>query len=505
MAQPYLLTDDQMRQFVAHGYLVLQTDFPAEFHETMSRQIADVMNKEGNPGNNILPRVPEIQEVFHHPTIRGALTSVLGPNYIMHPHRHCHFTLPGRKTQSWHKDSYWGHAKVRNHHQWWAMIFYYNHAVDEELGPSGLMPGTQYYNNRTGDETEQDIHMQGEAGTFALIHYDLWHRGGANLSADRTRSMLKFQFVRMERPSAPTWDHTGAGWQGMNGDGPPNQHESIWQHQWQWLGGNGSSTSPAYMNGTVGTYIDDLTSPDKQQRLLAADGLGMMGEAAGEAIPALAHALADDYEPVALNAAYALAGMGAPAVDALISALDRDEKDLTRNAAYGLAALGTPAIHALTERLAHSAEQVRGYAAFALGEIGLDSTTDAQAVVAGLATVAADESEWVRRNSVEALGTLGVEDAPAAERATVDALCKGLQDSDGQVRFTSALSLTRLGPVAAAAVPALQQALQDENRYVRANAVDALKRIDSDEAKSVLIDYLLASRWCPSTTPESTF
>lgn len=135
----------------------------------MSRNIQAVMHKEGNPGNNILPRVPEVQEVFfRHPVIQGALTNVLGANYIMHPHRHCHFTEPGRKVQSWHKDSYWGYAKVRNHHPWWAMIFYYDHTVDKALGSSAFMPGTQFYNNHAGNKSEQDIHMLGEQGTFGL-------------------------------------------------------------------------------------------------------------------------------------------------------------------------------------------------------------------------------------------------------------------------------------------------------------------------------------------------
>ncbi len=503
MSQPLLLTDDQMRQFIAHGYLILQTDFPAEFHAKLSQHIADVMTQEGNPGNNILPRVPEVHEVFRHPTIQGALTSVLGPNYLMHPHRHCHFTLPGRKVQSWHKDSYWGHAKVRNHHQWWAMIFYYNHAVDEELGPSELMPGTQYYNNRTGDDREQDVHMQGGAGTFALIHYDLWHRGGANLSPERTRSMLKFQFMRMERPGSPTWDHTGAPWQQMNGDGPPNQHESIWQHQWQWLGGtkgNGQEGS-----GRIGQLVDTLATGDKQQRLHAADELGLLGTAAGDAIPALAKALTDEYEPVALNAAYALANMGESATTPLLTALASDHKDGSRNAAYALSALGAPAISGLTEHLDHASEQARGYAAFALGEIGLSGMGEAEATTIQLAQCAQDESEWVRRNAVEALGTLGLSGASPAMDSAVNALAQALQDSDGQVRFTSGLSLARLGADAAAAVPALQEALQDENRYVRANAVDALNRIGTSEAQAILVDYLLASRWCPSTTPESTF
>ena len=73
------------------------------------------------------------------------------------------------------------------------------------------------------------------------------------------------------------------------------------------------------------------------------------------------------------------------------------------------------------------------------------------------------------------------------------------------MRFTGALSLARLGSAAAGAVPALQGALKDENRYVRANAVDALNHIGTPEAQQVLIDYLLGSRWCPTTTPESTF
>lgn len=505
MTQPLPLTDDQMRHFISHGYLVLKTDFSADFHAAMSRRIQEVMTKEGNPGNNILPRVPEVQEVFRHPVIRGALTSVVGPNYILHPHRHCHFTEPGRKVQNWHKDSYWGHAKVRNHHPWWAMIFYYDHAVDEELGPSALMPGTQYYHNRPGDETEQDVHLLGEAGTLALIHYDLWHRGTANNST-QTRSMLKFQFVRMQRPQAPGWAHAGGGWAPMNGDGPPNQHETLWQHQWHWLAGrptavngNGAAT------GRVGALVDRLTSPEKQVRLHAADDLGLLGAGAGDAIPVLASALGDEYEPVALNAAYALAGMGAVGAATLTRSLTSDDRHVARNAAYGLAAAGTAAAEALVDLLGHENEQARGYAAYALGEIGLAGSDLAQPAVAGLARLAGDPAEWVRRNMAEALGTLDVSNDHVAHEGCMATLMKTLGDTDGQVRFTTGLSLARIGADAASATSALQNALKDENRYVRANAVDALNRIGTPEAKSVLIDYLLASRWCPSTTPESTF
>lgn len=38
-----------MRQFVSHGYLVLKTDFSKDFHDAMSRNIQEVMKKEGQP------------------------------------------------------------------------------------------------------------------------------------------------------------------------------------------------------------------------------------------------------------------------------------------------------------------------------------------------------------------------------------------------------------------------------------------------------------------------
>ena len=103
-----LLTDDQMRQFISRGYLVLQTDFPKEFHESLNAKLSEVMEKEGNPGNNILPRLSEFNDIVQSPVVHGALTSVVGHDYTIHPHRHCHFTYPGRKVQGWHKDSYLG-------------------------------------------------------------------------------------------------------------------------------------------------------------------------------------------------------------------------------------------------------------------------------------------------------------------------------------------------------------------------------------------------------------
>ena len=75
---PLRLTDDQMRQYIVNGYLVFKPDLPDGLHENIRQKIAYVLDNEYNPGNNILPRVPDMHHVLDSPEVRGALISVLG-------------------------------------------------------------------------------------------------------------------------------------------------------------------------------------------------------------------------------------------------------------------------------------------------------------------------------------------------------------------------------------------------------------------------------------------
>jgi len=50
-----------------------------------------------------LSGVPELQCIFDHPTVRGALTSLVGEGYLLNPHHHIHLRLPGATDQGWHK------------------------------------------------------------------------------------------------------------------------------------------------------------------------------------------------------------------------------------------------------------------------------------------------------------------------------------------------------------------------------------------------------------------
>ena len=95
-----------MRRFVADGYITLTVDLSAEFNQEIYDSTEAVFAKAGNPGNNILPMVPQLQRVLDNASVHGALESILGEEYYAHPHRHCHLNSPASEGQKLHKDGW---------------------------------------------------------------------------------------------------------------------------------------------------------------------------------------------------------------------------------------------------------------------------------------------------------------------------------------------------------------------------------------------------------------
>ena len=69
LSDGYKLTDAQVRDFIVNGYLTVKTDLPRSVHETIYRKTQEYTEKEGNLGNNVLPRVPELQAIFEDPVV----------------------------------------------------------------------------------------------------------------------------------------------------------------------------------------------------------------------------------------------------------------------------------------------------------------------------------------------------------------------------------------------------------------------------------------------------
>ena len=454
----YLLTDDQMRHFIVNGYVIVNTNLPPSFHDFIYERTEEVFEKEGNPGNNLLPRIPEVQTVFDDKWVIGGLISVLGEDYYMQPHRHPHFNRPQSEGQRMHQDG----GRRWSHHTRRLLVFYYPQDTPLELGPTGIVPGSHYYNTPDGATVSDELPVCGKAGTVAIVNYDLWHRGMPNRT-DKNRYMMKFLFARMSEPQSPSWNNEKAEWDQSKpiGDGA---HQKMFQHVWDWHYGKTNGDTPR-------------------------NGRSM------ESVPGLIEIMGDDSESKGLSTAYALSEFGESVVPELMEAFEDKSETVRRNAYYALNAIGAPAVDSLIGNLKHLDTQVREMAAEALGDIG----RPAQAAVPELAKALKDESEEVRSRAAEALGTVGQQESTAGP-----ALGAALQDEDERVRRDAILALARIGSHATDAVDALGRMFSDENRYVRGDAVHALYRIGTPEAKEILLQFLMRTRWCPLTSREST-
>ena len=440
-AEPILLDDARMQHFIDRGHLTLQSALPRAYHDELCATLERVIAAEGNPGNNLLPRIPQIARILDDPHVTGGLASILGPGYTMHAHRYCHVNTPGRKPTRIHTDS----PEDFFHRDRWALLFYYPQDTPPDLGPTGVLPGSQFHAERP-DEIPMSK-LAGDAGTFVIVHHNIWHQSTLN-ECERNRFMLKFLFRRTAEPAGPAWRCANRTW-----DAP----DPIRQAMWAW---HSHGEAPRLGNGDT---------------------------------PALSGRLHDDRESERLQAAYRLALNGS-GLSALADALIGDDAAARPAAATGLAAAGAAAVDLLDAALEDERSEVRRTAAAALGEIGPGAIDAA----VGLEARLADDDGEVRQRAARSLGLVGA-------CGSVPGLEDALKDRDEHVREHAAEALGLLTRGTDRAVAPLAGALHDSARYVRGAAAEALRFIGTAGSTERLLDYLAVARWCPITTRESPY
>jgi hypothetical protein len=486
---PVLLTDAQMRRFIAEGYLILRADAPPELHATVQARMERILKQEGNPGNNILPAIPEMQRLLDSPTVRGALTSVLGANYVLHPHRFAHNNEPAERTEEgmkagrgthayigWHQDHHSPLARPRHHYPRYAMILYYPQDTPPEMGPTQLIPATHWNRRLTERDYERGFQAAGAAGTCVLVHFDIAHGGSLNRT-ERTRYMMKFVFARTEEPTAPSWDCRTTMWRTPDDLSVPLELPLAWAHHWNWLCGRDPNA------GAPG-----LAPP-------TSDALAEL----------LAQRNGDD--PERQQTIYALAALGEAAVAPLAEALSQIEGDgwyegaiVMEDAAYALAAVGEPAVPALLALLSHSSDWVRINALFALGEMGGRAQEAVPAILAQLRHPAHE----VVRTALDALGQIGI-----AEEIALPEFHRLLREDnpdwqkpifrawtgENQARVNAMMALLRLGWKSPAALRLIAESLDDPCGYVGGFGAEALLRSETPFGIRAACAYLQAHRW----------
>jgi HEAT repeat protein len=268
----------------------------------------------------------------------------------------------------------------------------------------------------------------------------------------------------------------------------------------------GPQRSPRVLPAILSALRDD---PDERIREAAAAALGRLGErlyaraAEGEQVRFagprndLIAALRTDKsgrvrEAAALALGKVAAADAAPAVPALAAALRDAHPGARAAAADTLRRLGPEAkeaVPALQEALADRAgdKATRAQAALALGNVGEPAAPALPAVVAVLEDAGAPPE--VRRACAETLGRLG----PGADAAGKLGAALASRGADVELRRAAAGALDRFGPEARPALPALRQALKDDDRFVRSLALHAVGRLGPDlgpDRKAVLADLL---------------
>ncbi|KAL9646814.1 hypothetical protein ABK040_013676 [Willaertia magna] len=519
--QKKLLTTDQIKFFLLNGYLLLQpSSIPKDLHMTIYQKTMQLLNNEGNPGNNILPKISELGQIFKDPVIDGALLSLLGPNYQMMPHRFCHDNKPGQKEQNWHKDSFFGHKKpIRNHFPRYLMCMYYPRDVNLQLGnaPTAFVPQSQYtadiYNFRKNQNDKEFIkekqqYAEVEGGSILLIHYDLIHKGTFNTSKNNTRLMFKFQFERLVEPcderalkimkeilikeniSEPIWNT-------YCDEKVPKLFAPVCLTMWNCLF-NYTIDSNLIVKYDVETELKKLLQSNyinEDELCFAAYQLALQNE-----LPTLFEKFNSSPKLVRFYVSFALAM--ARDVEGVASFLCKNITKVDKKILYLVLFI----IFQAASNFSRCKEETK--------TLMLNTLV----IVSEMNFLQTDE--YCRLYLTEAIGTvLGVLKKDEIEKnekqilKLIGYLKKMLsEEKDSQICFTSALSFARCSnalncvKLSFDPIDYFSQIIDTTtNRYVRANTLMALKQLNTIEALEAYIRYLEDSRLCLFTNKKSQF
>ena len=536
---------EQLTAFLTDGWIEVQPESLTEIeHESLYRsahRLYELAEAAESPtahlemlGDNLRARLPLLDRLFDDPAIDGALRSLVGPDYLVHPHSYCHRS--SHRDQVFHQDGNlpWNErGHVRSHRPDWLMLFYYPQPVDEANGPTEVVVGSQYWTVdhetpdggwRTDDRvspTVDDAVFSGPdlaardraqaaalaeglpvveperrflhvaAGTVVIAHYDLFHRGSRTTAGAPPRYLYKFYAARVHEPAAPA---------------PGIVPSTL-------------SSTPDRVAPVVGTVARSLDPARRVTSLNDAPSTDARSEVA-----ALEHRLLSGREDERVLAAYLLAaaaGNGsAPALAALASGLEAEREASRRAAGHGLRNAGPAAGPVLVAALGADLASTRRAAVAALGSL---APIEPEVVDRLCDVVGADPDDLVRSNAAYSLGQIArslpptgpMEPAQLVARiadALLDRLGPGVEPDNAHnagfsrstVRQSAAFALLlvlanhRLDSGQLVAI--VRGPLHDGDRYVQGLVVEGLVRAH-DLPAAITRDvyaYLAARRWSPA-------
>ena len=514
-----LLTDEEFRDYLVDGFVVIEpSSLGEDFHDFLYQkadgiyQLARAAKSKTSHldviGDNLRAQIPSIDRLIKDPQVDGALTSILGENYQLHPHNFVHRS--GTADQGFHQDGNlpWNErGHYRSHRPDWAILFYYPQEVTLANGPTEVLPGTQYWtidnekpdgdwhrgdsldrssdqNVLSGDDlVARDLQLSKEVqslgvpdierrfltlskGCAVICNYDIFHRGSRFESGGLARYMFKFHFMRTQDPRQASWDHRKPDIDlgGVRGDLKP-----VISQLWNWS--RADRVGKSYESADMEKVNQDLLDGSENKRV---------------------------------EAAYLLSEMNnSLAIDYLLRGLNHENESIRRAACHGLRASTDTNVTELIKLTKSERAGIRRMSVYALG----DSTysINKEVVDTLIERLRQDPDDLVRSNSAYALGHLA-RGEPKYSGDIIDVLierlAKGIESNNTEValmpRSTVRQSIA-YGLVQSAAnqdfssaqIERLVEAgLDDDDRYVQGLTVEALRLIGNIE--SVTLSKILA-------------
>lgn len=529
---PALLTDDQVRRFIADGFIVLDSCLPDALHAGISRELHFSLKEESKwLGDNLLPRVPNIDVVLQSNVAQGAMKSLLGSDFAWAPHRFPHNSEPlepdARPTDfdpfenqpamgkgsisgsGWHQD---GHSKA-GRSRWHTLkainMFYFPHDVPLEMGPTRLLAGTHLYATLRGAVASQVFLRPIKAGTLIVADFDLGHAGTPNRSTT-SRYMLKFVALRTSNPYEPSWTHQDETWQTPVNLLTATHAPRTWETLWHWLRADHQALHHEPLSTSeIPRLLTEMASDDNEERLTAMYELVRIGEPAVQSL--LRNLLATKGQDRHESPAQEDPSFYAMSPDPSQRRFSR-RQFVPEDAAIALGLIGTPSINPLVSLLDDADPWMRINAAYALGEIG---NTVPEGIADQVGTLLDDELHQVVRSAADALCWL-----PYSGK-TIDRISRLLLNShehwqesamgepklggnwsiENQVRYALSWSLlSRLKhpfgcDVSHQLEDTILSALPIESGYTPAVLCLCLERIGTPRALRAAIQYLQPRRW----------
>ena len=452
LSEAALLDDEQVREFIVNGFVRLTPDVPLALHDEIDAALRRMIEEElrygaellaGIPqalrerlgqgivprrGNDILVRIPELRRVLNCAVVRGAVASVVGPDYCLHPHRAVHDSTPvdagaladtdeplaaeahaprlgvgSRVNSAWHQDAHSPLARSRHHLPRYLLGYYFPHKTPVAMGPTRIQAGSHLY---PGPQAPSSVVLEDvPAGSFFLLHYDIVHAGFPNCTGE-TRHMAKFVFVRTRHPDKPSWRNTDASWRRPANCLVEYDAPKAWACIWNWMRGAPDTGGTDDRGSDAAAHIAGFGCADQEARLSS-----IYGAAAGGHVPALADALLAHAGQGKHERARTRDASGRPLRNDVRGAPRRwNERGVVmEDAAYALAACGERAMPALRNILASHDPWMQINAAFALGELG----PRAAAAVPRIVALLDSPHSQVVRQALDALGAIGAGIGPA--------------------------------------------------------------------------------------------